>query len=353
MRIAIDCRMLGKSGIGVFLENILNNLISTYNNHNYLLIGSQCQLDKYKLIPNCTVLYTNIEIFSLKEQICFPVSIINECDLYFSPNFNIPPRIKIPVYSTIHDIVFLDVKGLTSFIGKAIRKFMIYIAIKRSKKIFTVSNFSKNRIEYYFNTKDKIIVTYNGLTEELINAKVPTLDKPFNDYILFVGNIKTHKGIGILLKAYLQAKNLGFDKKLVLIGNYKNFRTKDSEVISLINELGDDIIFTGYIDNILLYNYIYHASLLVQPSIYEGYGLPPLEALYLGTPVLLSDIPVFKEIYTMFNVSFFSVGNSNELAKSLLNFPYKDQVKENKEKITSTYSYKKSASIIIKSFTGF
>ena len=50
MRIAIDCRMLGKSGIGVFLENILNNLISTYNNHNYLLIGSQCQLDKYKLI---------------------------------------------------------------------------------------------------------------------------------------------------------------------------------------------------------------------------------------------------------------------------------------------------------------
>lgn len=351
MKIAIDCRMLGKSGIGVFLENILNELITNYQTHDYLLIGNPNQLKKYVHVSNCKILYTDIANFSIKEQFFFPLAKINDCDLYFSPNYNIPAGIKIPVYSTIHDVVFLDVKGLTNCFGKIIRKLMLSMAIKRSEKVFTVSNFSKERIEHYFGIKDRIVLAYNGLSEKLKKANIPSLNKPINDYILFVGNIKAHKGIITLLKAYQKAKNEGYDKKLVVIGNYKNFKSKDTEVISLMDELDNDIIFTGYIDDELLYNYIYYASLLVQPSLYEGYGLPPLEALFLGTPVLLSDISVFKEIYSMFNVKFFSVGNSDDLAKSLQNFPYGYNVSELKEKIVATYSYEKTSLIIHKTLT--
>ena len=124
----------------------------------------------------------------------------------------------------------------------------------------------------------------------------------------------------ILLEAFKVVKEKEKKLKLVIVGNQNNFRTKDEEVIRLLSDkkLNENIIFTGYINNNELKKLIAEAKILVQPSLYEGFGIPPLEALTLGTNVIVSNIEVFNEIYGEYNVKFFDINNINSLSSTIL-----------------------------------
>jgi glycosyltransferase involved in cell wall biosynthesis len=349
MKIAVDSRMSGMSGIGVFLDNILSFFISERSSiHTFLLIGRGDQLEKYLTHSNCSIIRTDIKIFSIKEQLAFPTKEINQCDVFFSPNYNIPAGIHIPIYSTIHDVVFLDVKGLVSPIGRLIRHYFLWRALRWSKKIFTVSEFSRQRILCYFKGTLDIIVVKNGIGYSIKNY-VATEDAPYPfEYILYVGNIKKHKGLSLLFEAFKQAESQGFSKKLVVVGEYKDFRTKDKTILKILDKEGKDILFTGKIPDNQLYNLMAHASLLVQPSFYEGFGLSPLEALYLGCPVLISDIPVFHEIYDGLPVTFFNVNDVNDLTdKILLLANITMEKKSIKNIIEDRYDFDRSANLIL------
>ena len=146
MFLAVDCRVLDSSGIGVFLRECLIRFNS--QNISLLLIGCSEKIKKLSL-KNSTILECNIKTFSLKELFSFPKSLlkqINKCDAYFTPYFNIPSGIKIPVFSTIHDMIFPDMPELTSKIGLMARMFFYKRASKKSDLIFTVSKFSEERI---------------------------------------------------------------------------------------------------------------------------------------------------------------------------------------------------------------
>ena len=343
--------MYGKSGIGVYLEGILDHL--PQNNISYLLFGEYNKLKKYES-SFCNIINTDVPAFSLKELFHFPTRIVNTCDYYYTPNFNIPLGIKIPILSTIHDVVFLDVPNIVSPIGKFIRYLFLKYATVKSHSIFTVSEFSKKRINQYFNPTN-IIVTYNGLSKDIKQYKTAPSQKLYDfDYILYVGNIKKHKGISFLLEAYkLLTDNNNFQKKLVIVGNANNFKSKDNDILKFIkdNNISRDIIFTGYLNNDELYNVISHASLLIQPSLYEGFGIPPLEAMYLNTPVLLSDIEVFKELYNEFPVTFFKVGDVNDLFEKIKLHTYK-KINLSKEQ-EDLYNYYNTTQIIINTIKNF
>jgi glycosyltransferase involved in cell wall biosynthesis len=349
LKIAVDCRMLGKSGIGVYLENILQELIAMSPHHTFLLIGKQENIScLFKDNPRCDILPCSIPVFSKDEFLKFPVKEINRCDAYYTPNFNIPRGIKIPIYSTIHDVVFLDIKT-TPWWNRFISKYMLRRAIRLSSGIFTVSKFSKERILYHFPTKKEIYITYNGISNQLKKCTIPPNSPYPFDYILYVGNIKKHKGLNILLDGFDKALEKGFNKKLVIIGNAENFRTKDKSTIAFLRERHQDIIFTGRVSDEVLYNTIAHAHCLVQPSLYEGFGIPPLEALYFGVPAIVSDIPVFKEIYNDLPVCFFPSGNKEIFVEKLMtlqeiNIP----IKQLRDKINFHFNYANSAAIIYK-----
>lgn len=314
-KIAIDCRMINNSGIGTYLREILPYLLETQNE--FLLIGTREKLKEFLEYKNVKLLECNIKIFSFKELFCFPVKSINQCDIYYSPNFNIALGIKIPIYLTIHDVVFLDMPELTSKIGYIVRKFYYKLAYKKAKKIFTVSNFSKKRIEEHLGREKKVVVTYNGVSKYILEKSDEKYVK--KDYIIFVGNIKKHKGLKTLLEAFKLVKEKDKKLKLVIVGNQNNFRTKDKEVIKLLENpnLNNDIIFTGYVNNKELKKLIAEARILVQPSLYEGFGIPPLEALALGTNVIVSDIEVFREIYNSLPVIFFKIFDVKMLEKKI------------------------------------
>lgn len=338
-KVAVDCRMINMSGIGVYLRNVLLHLVE-YNKIEWVLFGNRHELDFFISFANCKVEECNIQIFSFNEYFRFPVDKVNECDLYYTPNFNIPFGIKIPIYSTIHDVVFLDVPGLTSFIGKWLRKLLYYRAMSSSRIVFTVSEFSRSRLRHHLGADKHVFVTYNGLRNDLLKIDKSSLKKIYNfRYVLFIGNLKKHKGIDVLLDAISMT-----DFKLVVIGSSTNMKTSDKIIIDkLMNS--NNVVIESYIhDDLKLYSIIANAEYLIQPSRYEGFGIPPLEAIFLNTTPIISDIEVFREIYSDMPVIFFQNGNSLHLSEKIQSnsHPLIELAK-----IKEKFSYKISANLIL------
>lgn len=315
MKIAIDCRFLGKSGIGTFLNNLLTELLTNHTENEYLLVCGKIVPKEAANKEDVHILETDIKPLSAKELVAFPCKEINKCDVYFTPYINIPHGIKIPVFCTIHDVIFMDMPELTSKKGYWLRKLYLKRTLNCSTAIFTVSEFSRQRILHHFGTKKPISILYNTVSEKIKNYEGSST--PSKDYFLFVGNIKRHKGLNTLLKAYCKAKERGLKERLVLVGKADKFRTSDEEFSQLLQET-KGVEFTGYVSDERLCSLIYNAKALVQPSLYEGFGLPPIEAMYLGTKAIVSDIPVFKELFSDMPVTFFKCGDSDDLAQKLL-----------------------------------
>ena len=306
MKIVIDCRMAHKSGIGTVTQSILENLPKY---HDYTLIGESS--DKYLNSFGYEIIDCDIPIFSLKELFFFPVSQINNFDAFLSINWNVPLGIKIPVYSFIHDVIYLDVKGLLNPISRAVRYFYMLYTVLKSEKIFTVSEFSKNRIIQHYKCTEKVVVSYIDVNKKLkAYASSNLYLKKTEDYFIFVGNVKPHKGIQLLIDAFLRQSSA---LKLYIVGEQNNFLTG----LSIDIEKYKNIKFTGKISDEELYQLLMYAKALVLPSVDEGFALPPLEALWLNTPVIISDIPVFKEVYSDFPVLFFKNKDVDDLAQKL------------------------------------
>lgn len=343
LKLAIDLRMTGSGGIGSFIHELVPYFLLK---NECLLIGTHEQCMDFVRLPNVEFCYCDVKPFSYKEIFAFPKEVLAEIkkyDFYFSPYCNIPGGIEIPVFSTIHDVVFLDVKELTGFFGRLGRKFFYQRAVNFSDGIFTVSEFSKSRILKNLHCKKTVSVVYNGLPRYLETPPENPVEK--KDQILFVGNIKKHKGLKTLLDACEKAWKEGFTSKLVIVGNKDNFRTGDEETVKRLEELPPEkILFTGRVSNEELKILYAQSKFLVQPSVYEGFGIPPLEAMSQGTPCILSDIPVFKEIYSEFPVTFFKVNDSDDLCRKMTG--YKEE-KIDISNLKEKYSYKQSAEKIV------
>jgi glycosyltransferase involved in cell wall biosynthesis len=321
--------------------------------HTFLLLGSGKKLEEAAgEKKNVSILRCEVKPFSLRELCFFNPGIlkkINSTDLFYSPFFNVPAGIHVPVFTTIHDIIFPDMPELSGMLGLKARMYFYRRAYRVSKKIFTVSEFSKSRIRHYLGSGKPVPVTYNAAQSYLSEPFSHVPEK--KDFILFIGNIKKHKGLSCLLEAFFEARKEGLTSALVIAGSAENFRSGDSSLPGRLNSLeGEGVEFTGFIPNEKLKILLAEAALLVQPSLYEGFGYPPLEAMTVGTEVLISDIPVFREIYGAFPVTFFKAGDAGDLKEKLLSLlkGKKPQRLSLPPDLAGKYSFKKTAGIILK-----
>ncbi len=336
MKIAIDCRYLGKSGIGRVCQGILDNI--DYKAHEYYLIGDEKKLAQYS---EAHIVSDSTSPFSAKGLFSFHKHINKKCDCIIIPNFIIPYGIKIPVYSVVHDLIFLDMPKITTkgFIDYRIKKMLLKRCMKKSVKIACVSDFTRERCGYYFpKYVDKCYVNYVGLSKEVLGFNTNGIKK--TDTIIYVGNVKPHKGLKTLIDAFHMIPEGKY--KLKIIGE------KDGFITGMNTEdlMSDDVVFTGYISDEALLSEIASASFLVQPSLYEGFGAPPLEALHLGTQPIISDIPVFKEIYGDLPVIFFKCGDKDDLKDKLLQAP--EFIDSKKLSRADKYSYVLFAEALVK-----
>ena len=301
--------LLNPTGIGQYTTSIRSILSSL--NINIILIKKNCLISiKNKIIRR---IFYNIWLNSL---FFIRLLLINKKITVIFPNFAIPifKNSKIKYISVIHDICPIKYRHHYSILTNFNERQNIYNAIKKADTIVTVSETIKNELIQTFNIdQHRIKVVYNSIGEHFINSKDKTeiLDK-YNiqkqKYILSVATLNKRKNIPELIKAFANISDKYPELKLVLVGGMGN--EKREKLTKHPN-----IIFTGYIPDEDLPSLYQNALLYVFPSLYEGFGIPIIEAQFSNCPVLCSDIPVFREIAG--NSAEFCIPDSNGIAAKL------------------------------------
>lgn len=306
MKIAIDCRVLNKgiTGTGRYLMNILTALPDIdHHNEYYLFSVKDIILDKnyYNIvIKNYKLPYKIFSPFWMNKIIPSLLKKYN-IDVFVSPNIVLPSSkpSNIKYVTVIHDIIPFIHKEYYSLMYRLYLQYFVPMAIKNADKILTVSECSKQDLSKLFNVpKEKIEVVYNSVSEKFyplnndISLSKTNLQLP-EKYLLFVGAVERRKNIIGLIKMLDELRRRGYELPLIIVGkqNYgykeiKNELDKRSYYIKVIGKLTDDEL-----------NYIYNkAFLFLYPSYYEGFGIPLVEAMKCGLPVLCSNTSSIPEV---------------------------------------------------------
>lgn len=211
--------------------------------------------------------------------------------LYLSLGFNPPPWSPVPVVFTLYDLILLHFPSEANRLMQPYFRYIVRPAVRRAAYILTCSEFSKQEImEWSGVAAEKIVVVGCGVDDSFspIGSRI---DLGF-PYLLYVGNHRPHKNLPRLLAAFRQARQLPPTLKLVLSG--KPSPELELEITAL--GLGDRVQFSGFISDSDLPAYYRGATALVFPSLYEGFGLPPIESMACGTPVLTSNTTSLPEV---------------------------------------------------------
>ncbi|MDY3122949.1 MAG: glycosyltransferase family 1 protein [[Actinobacillus] rossii] len=266
--LVFDSRWVGKTGIGRFAYEISNRFEGF---RNYTSQTSPVSpFDPFRL--------------SIDKKIM-------EGDLFFSPGYNAPIFSKnIPYIFTIHDLNHIDRPENSSFLKKIYYNTVLRKLCKGALAIFTVSEFSKNRIVDYFNvSSSKVFVIGNGVSEVFCsNGNKSNVGYP---YLFCVSNRKGHKNELALIKSFALSKASEHTKLL-----FSGELTDELNKLLLNMKIKNKVEFVGKISDVELAEYYRGALFSIFPSLYEGFGLPIVESFACDTPVITSNITSMPEI---------------------------------------------------------
>ena len=296
--ITIDARWINTSGIGTYLKNILPYVISEFPNYHFCLLGSISELNAFDWAqsPNVVIVSSKSGMYTFAEQVELIFKIPAESKLYWATHYNIPLLYRGKQLVTVYDIFHLAMPILVDGWHKFIyAKVMFNMVRFRASAILTISQFSRQEfIRLVGPVRHPVYPIHLGVAPAWFN--IQTGLRPYeNKYILFVGNVKAHKNLMALVESF-ESIYLSIPHDLVIVGKREGFITGDSGVVNAAVGLGARVYFTGYIDDQSVRQYVAHAEALVFPSLYEGFGLPPLEAMAAGCPVLVSDAGPMPEV---------------------------------------------------------
>ena len=334
MKVAIDLTSLADnfSGIERHAAELSRALLSVDDKNQYTLVFKDAMHPFFEGISD---VHPNVDVVALprgtKGKLYFSqFTLARELkklhvDLVLFLAFPAPLLYTGRAISTFHDLCWHDVPETMLLKSRLYWKVLEKVNARRNEKILTISQFSKSRIVEVLNVPaDKVLVTYCGIDDKLFNrenaAAVPfsTLKDKYglpDKYVLTLSTIEPRKNIGLLIDAWAKAcLEGGYEPDLVLAGR-KGWK-QEALVGRVPQDLRNRVHFTGFIDDKDLPALYANSELFVFPSIYEGFGLPPVEAAYSGARVLCSDIPCLKEICGD-GVSFFNSGDTADLQNRL------------------------------------
>jgi glycosyltransferase involved in cell wall biosynthesis len=276
VRVGIDCRKIEDFGIGTYIRGLLNAMTGI----DYVAFG-----------PRSIVLPAGVEHvvvdapkYSIREL--FTIGRGPGIDLFHAPHY-VVPFVKVPFVVTIHDLIHLRHRNP---LARVYARTMIGRAVRRSRRVITVSNAVRDEIAAEFGHAEKIAVTYNGVdavftpagvAQTLLSVHAQAGVPAPHGYFLFVGNDKPHKNVDRLVAAFARVP----DAQLILAGGpFERFRDRDR------------IVVAGFVSSEELASLYRGAIALVLPSIEEGFGLPALEAMACAAAVITSTTPSLVEI---------------------------------------------------------
>ena len=308
MRIAIDVRKLNDFGIGTYIRNLIRHLPRIDPGNEYFaLCRPEDEAAIISLSSSSRPVLVGSPNYSVSEHVSIPAKLRQlGVDLYHAPHYVLPFFMPCPSVVTIHDVIhLLFPQYLPSRIAVHYARFMIRRALEKAAIVLTVSDSSKRDLLTFFDVNpEKIRVIPNGIpvsiTEHLPDEELEKLKERFlisGRTILFVGNIKPHKNLERLIAAFAKVReNPEYaDLHLFVVGNeisrYPSLRRAVER-----HQVRGAVRFFGFVPELTLVALYRLADVFVFPSLYEGFGLPPLEAMANGTPVVTSNISSLPEV---------------------------------------------------------
>jgi len=341
MRIGIDARLFGPrtagGGLGRYIQQLVTELENIDDENEYVLFLRKSNWDEFEETPRFKKVMADYQWYTLEEQIKMPQKVKEaKVDIMHFPHFNVPLAVKVPFVVTIHDLILLEhptqrastLGPLKYKLKYAGYKRVISQALKRSRAIIVPSEYTKQSILKYFPKADesKIKVVYEGLSR-LGQEQTPEPEKDMEflachnikkPFLLYVGNSYPHKNLEALVRAFQRVLDVKPDCQLVLVGQRNYFSERlEEETRGLGLRVPEEINFTGYIDDRDLAKLYRSASLYVFPSLSEGFGLPPLEAMSFGLPVASSNASCLPEVLGSAAI-YFNPKDTQEIANVIL-----------------------------------
>lgn len=330
MKIGIDARMYGTgfTGIGRYTYELIHNLAKIDSGHEYVVFLRKEAYESFKLPGvNFKKVLADFSHYSFGEQFGF-LKILNKekLDLMHFTHFNAPIFYRRPFVVTIHDLTlsFFPGKKMTTVFHRLAYYTVVRTVIKNSKRIISVSNNTKKDIIKLFKIKEsKIQVVYNGVNTEFLIMESDSFEEITNKlsinnkFFLYTGVWRSHKNVIGMIKAF-STFNKKFDNKYDLVITGRN-NPIYHEIPDLIKELKleKNVHLVGLVSEKDLVSLYKNAISYVFPSFYEGFGIPPLEAMQCSTPVIASNVSAIPEVCGEGNVLFFDPYNVDDIADKM------------------------------------
>lgn len=333
--IGIDTRLLFQTGVGTYLQNLIHFIPSSMPKDvlfTFYCLPADAPFIQ-KEVPHCRVRTTTALWHSWAEQTDLLTSINNDdLDLMHFTYFGHPVLYRKKYISTIHDVTPLLYKtGRASTKNSLIYQlkhnafsFVLENQIKRSEVIITPTNTVKEQLVLLYGNsiKNKIIPIYEGISYRLLSEE-EKVSKIKNPYLLYVGNFYPHKNVTFLIKAFAKSNS---PYTLVLAGPNDYFLKRILD--SLTDEEKKCLLIKNQQSVSELITLYKHADALIHPSLSEGFGLPLVEAMHFGIPILASHIPVFQELLGTSYYSFDPYDESS-LVQAIKKFEEEKEKKKN------------------------
>lgn len=367
MNLSIDGRgitLYNGSGIGTYTANLLKELINIDSKNKYTIFWAGDNYDKFKS-HNTNIVLTSKKHGMFYENFYYPNYLQNNnIDLHHIPQngIGLSKDYPVPCVVTIHDLIPYTMpetcgKGyLTRFL-----KDMPYI-IENSKGIFTVSEYSKKDILKFFPSfpEDKIFVTPLAANSSFYPMEKCICNNFLKDkydidfpFILYIGGFSSRKNVKELIISFKDVYSTLKNKyKLVLCGS---IRDEGEKLKEFCKEIGveDKVIFTGFVPDEDLPFFYNGCSLFVYPSLYEGFGLPPLEAMSCKAPVITSNSTSIPEV-TKDCALLIDPFNKDELSSSILKVlnssSLSQELSEKGYENSKTFTWTKTAELTLKAY---
>jgi glycosyltransferase involved in cell wall biosynthesis len=298
--LCIDLRWIDSSGVGVYIKGIMPGIVERLRDVSIVGIGDRGRLQQlsWSQAANVRIVDCQAGRYSVAEQIQLPLAIPFATDLFFSPYYSIPLLYRGRLAVTVHDLSHRVVPEIISDPKKNIYAKTMFRALrKRASVIFTVSNFSKSELLRLTAgpREDNIIPTHLGIAAEWYGA-AHRLRADSRPYFIYVGNIKPYKNLRRLVEAFLKIKDQ-VPQDLVIVGQSEGLITGESaEFFERVRGAGERVRLTGFVSHQELLSLVGHAHALIMPSLYEGFGLPPIEAMAAGVPAVVARAASLPEV---------------------------------------------------------
>ena len=267
--ILTDARWLGPHGIGRFASNVL------------------ARLPQHRQLRNGPRPLSVVDPLWLSYQVAR-----HRPEVFFSPGVSLPAACSARLVFTIHDLICVQLPAASVF-STCARKLYFRVIVKsaarRAYRVLTVSEYSRVELLKWTGLHEEKIVNVGNGIDRVFRPTGRRYDAGFR-YVLYVGNFKPHKNVNRLLEAFARVDDP--ELHLILTG----FGTSDQLTILRRLKIERRVHFVGYVDDDRLAEFYRGALLLVQPSIIEGFGLPPIEAMACGTPVVASGVAALIEV---------------------------------------------------------